>query len=145
MEQFLEFKKISKAFPGVQALDNVSFRADGGRVCALMGENGAGKSTLLKILSGDLQPDEGHVCINGEVKSFASPYQSIKSSISVILRTPLMPAMSVMETYSDDLTKTGLVYQAAVAPEDTGNNRCFRATDKADRYGTLVGRTSADD
>ena len=63
MEHFLEFTNISKAFPGVQALDNVSFRADGGRVCALMGENGAGKSTLLKILSGDLRPDEGHVSI----------------------------------------------------------------------------------
>ncbi len=53
----------------MQALDNVSFRAEGGRVCALMGENGAGKSTLLKILSGDLQPDKGHVCISGKVKS----------------------------------------------------------------------------
>jgi L-arabinose transport system ATP-binding protein len=110
LEQFLEFKNISKAFPGVQALDNVSFRADGGRVCALMGENGAGKSTLLKILSGDLQPDEGHVRINGEVKSFASPYQSIKSSISVIYQErQLMPAMSVMENiFLDDLHENRL-------------------------------------
>ena len=105
VEHFLEFTNISKAFPGVQALDNVSFRADGGRVCALMGENGAGKSTLLKILSGDLRPDEGYVCINGEVKSFASPYQSIKSSISVIYQErQLITAMSVMENiFLDDL------------------------------------------
>ncbi len=104
MQQFLEFT-ISKAFPGVQALDNVSFRADGGRVCALMGENGAGKSTLLKILSGDLKPDEGHVGINGEVKSFASPDQAIKSSISVIYQErQLVNAMSVTENiFLDDL------------------------------------------
>ena len=110
VEHFLEFINISKAFPGVKALDNVSFRADGGRVCALMGENGAGKSTLLKILSGDLWPDEGHVCINGEVKSFASPYQSIKSSISVIYQErQLITAMSVMENiFLDDLHENRL-------------------------------------
>ena len=84
MEQYVEFNSLGKAFPGVQALKDVSFRVDGGKVCALLGENGAGKSTLLKILSGDLQPDEGHVSINGEVQKFASPYQSIKASISVI-------------------------------------------------------------
>jgi len=105
MDKFLEFTNISKAFPGVQALNNVSFRADGGRVCALMGENGAGKSTLLKILSGDLQPDKGHISINGVVKSFSSPYQSIKSSISIIYQErQLVSAMSVMENvFLDDL------------------------------------------
>ena len=49
MEATLSFEHISKYFPGVQALSNVSFSASGGRVLALMGENGAGKSTLLKI------------------------------------------------------------------------------------------------
>ena len=57
MDNYLEFTGIGKSFPGVRALDDVSFRADGGKVVALLGENGAGKSTLLKILSGDLQPD----------------------------------------------------------------------------------------
>jgi len=105
MDKFLEFTNISKAFPGVQALNNVSFRVEGGRVCALMGENGAGKSTLLKILSGDLQPDKGHISLSGAVKSFSSPYQSIKSSISIIYQErQLVSAMSVMENvFLDDL------------------------------------------
>ena len=57
MPQTLEFSEISKVFPGVRALDNVSLRAEGGRVLAMIGENGAGKSTLLKIIAGDLRTD----------------------------------------------------------------------------------------
>ena len=53
MNGVLEFKGISKYFPGVKALDDVSFKAYGGEVLAFLGENGAGKSTLLKILNGD--------------------------------------------------------------------------------------------
>jgi len=52
-ENILEFSEISKYFPGVKALDNVSFTARSGEVLAFLGENGAGKSTLLKILNGD--------------------------------------------------------------------------------------------
>ena len=59
MEKSLEFRDISKTFPGVRALNGISFKAKGGQVLALLGENGAGKSTLLKIMSGDLQADEG--------------------------------------------------------------------------------------
>ena len=54
MAKTLEFRGIGKSYPGVRALDNVNFKAEGGKVLALLGENGAGKSTLLKILSGDL-------------------------------------------------------------------------------------------
>ncbi|MDR3278719.1 MAG: ATP-binding cassette domain-containing protein, partial [Oscillospiraceae bacterium] len=98
MEQYLQFSNIGKAFPGVQALKDVSFRAAGGRVLALLGENGAGKSTLLKIMSGDLQADEGEVTLNGEKMSFASPFHAIKAGVSVIYQErQLIPAMSVME------------------------------------------------
>ena len=105
MEQFVEFTNLSKAFPGVQALDNVSFHAVSGRVCALMGENGAGKSTLLKILSGDLRPDEGSIKINNNEVQFSSPYQAIKASISVIYQErQLVPEMNVMENvFLEDL------------------------------------------
>lgn len=116
MEQILEFKNISKAFPGVQALNDVSFQVGGGKVTALMGENGAGKSTLLKILSGDVLPDTGHVCINGVAQSFASPYQSLKASISVIYQErQLVNAMNVMENvFLEDLpgNKFGVINKA---------------------------------
>jgi L-arabinose transport system ATP-binding protein len=98
VEQYLEFSNIGKAFPGVQALKDVSFRVQGGQVLALLGENGAGKSTLLKIMSGDLQADEGEISLCGEKVSFASPYDAIKKGISVIYQErQLIPAMTVME------------------------------------------------
>ena len=61
MPAYLQFSGITKTFPGVKALDRVSFSADAGKVHGLLGENGAGKSTLLKILSGEYQPNQGEL------------------------------------------------------------------------------------
>ena len=98
MNHSLEFDGIGKAYPGVQALKDVSFHADSGEILALLGENGAGKSTLLKILSGDIIPDEGFIRINGVEQKFASPFQAIKAGISVIYQErQLVPAMSIAE------------------------------------------------
>jgi ribose transport system ATP-binding protein len=65
-EVALEVRSVSKAFPGVQALDHVSFEVRENEIVGLVGENGAGKSTLLKILIGVYQPDEGEVLVGGE-------------------------------------------------------------------------------
>ncbi|MDR1329101.1 MAG: sugar ABC transporter ATP-binding protein [Oscillospiraceae bacterium] len=98
MDQYLEFSGISKSYPGVKALSEISFRAEGGKVLALLGENGAGKSTLLKIMSGDQRADEGAVSLNGETVILSSPAQAIKAGISVIYQErQLIPSMSVME------------------------------------------------
>ena len=98
MERLLEFSGISKSFPGVRALDDVSFRAQGGQVLALLGENGAGKSTLLKILAGDLRADSGAFTLNGEVQHYAEPFDAINAGVSVIYQErQMIPAMSVME------------------------------------------------
>ncbi len=84
MESVLEFKHISKYFPGVKALDDICFKAYGGEVLAFLGENGAGKSTLLKVLNGDYKPDAGEYLLNGEQKHFHSPHEAIEEGISVI-------------------------------------------------------------
>ena len=69
----LEMRNISKSFPGVKALDQVSFRVKPGSVHALMGENGAGKSTLMKCLFGIYIEDEGEILINGKEMKFPNP------------------------------------------------------------------------
>lgn len=84
MQDVLEFKHISKYFPGVKALDDICFKAYGGEVLAFLGENGAGKSTLLKVLNGDYQPNKGEYLLNGEQKHFHSPHEAIEEGISVI-------------------------------------------------------------
>lgn len=80
----LEFQHICKYFPGVKALDDVSFQARAGEVLAFLGENGAGKSTLLKVLNGDYQPTSGKYLLDGVEKHFQSPHEAIEEGISVI-------------------------------------------------------------
>jgi ribose transport system ATP-binding protein len=75
---------ISKHFPGVQALSDVSIDFYPGEVHALLGENGAGKSTLIKILSGVYTPTEGEVVLDGEPVCFVSPKQALDAGIAVI-------------------------------------------------------------
>ncbi len=75
---------ITKRFPGVLALDSVTFTLDTGEVHALVGENGAGKSTLIKILSGVHRPDSGKIILDGEEVSFHSPVDARNKGISVI-------------------------------------------------------------
>lgn len=96
--RFLEFENISKRFPGVQALDNISFGIQEGIVHALVGENGAGKSTLLKILSGLYKPDKGTVSLNNVPFNFQSTTDAIKAGIAVIYQElNLVPEMTVAE------------------------------------------------
>lgn len=84
MEHSVEFRHITKYFPGVKALDDVSFKALGGEVLAFVGENGAGKSTLLKTLNGDYQATSGQYLLDGKEAHFASPHEAIEAGVSVI-------------------------------------------------------------
>lgn len=98
MGNTLEFRNITKYFPGVKALDNVSFTAHSGEVLAFLGENGAGKSTLLKTLNGDYQPTSGQYLINGEEMHFQSPHEAIEAGISIIYQErQLLMELSVAE------------------------------------------------
>lgn len=98
MDNVLEFRNITKYFPGVKALDNVSFKVKSGEVLAFLGENGAGKSTLLKTLNGDYQPTSGEYLLNGEVKHFNNPKEAIDEGISVIYQErQILMELSVAE------------------------------------------------
>lgn len=80
----LEVRNITREFPGVKALDDVSVQFERGEIHALMGENGAGKSTLMKIITGIYRPDLGSVWIDGEKLTLRSYKDSIDCNISMV-------------------------------------------------------------
>ncbi len=80
----LEMKEITKTFPGVVALDRVSFNLKENEIHALLGENGAGKSTLIKILGGIYKPDSGEIILNGKKVEFSSPLDAKRHGIAII-------------------------------------------------------------
>ena len=94
----LAFADVGKSFPGVVALDGVSFTVAAGEVRALVGENGAGKSTLLKILSGQYQPDRGTLAIDGVACRFDRPRAAQDAGVaSIHQELQLVPDLSVAE------------------------------------------------
>jgi L-arabinose transport system ATP-binding protein len=103
--QLLTLAGVTKSFPGVVALDNVSFELKPGTVTALLGENGAGKSTLLKVLGGDYQPDEGEISLGGRVVRFRTPADAHAAGVRVIAQEPdIVPYTTVAENiYIGDL------------------------------------------
>jgi L-arabinose transport system ATP-binding protein len=97
-KSFLQFDTISKRFPGVQALDEVTFAVAEASVHGLVGENGAGKSTLLKTLSGYESPDDGLITLADQTQAFHSPARAIEAGIAVIYQElNNVPEMSVAE------------------------------------------------
>lgn len=99
-DYILEMKNITKEFPGVKALKNVSFKVKRGEIHALVGENGAGKSTLMKVLSG-VHPQgsyTGDIILNGEKQVYNNIKESEKSGIAIIYQElALVKEMSIAE------------------------------------------------
>ncbi|WP_119393136.1 sugar ABC transporter ATP-binding protein [Phyllobacteriaceae bacterium SYSU D60012] len=97
-DPILTLSGISKRFPGVRALHDVSLALKPGRVTAIIGENGAGKSTIVKILTGIYRPDEGEIRVRGEARSFASPRDAWAAGIAAIQQeTVMFDELSVAE------------------------------------------------
>ena len=94
----LEVRRVTKRFPGVLALNDVSFALRPGETHALVGENGAGKSTLIKVITGVYRPDEGQILFQGEEVSFAEPRESQEAGISTLYQhVNLIPLLRVAE------------------------------------------------
>jgi len=97
-EILMEVKSVSKSFPGVLALNNVSFHINKGEILALLGENGAGKSTLIKIISGVYQPDKGSIIFENESFREYSISNSKRKGIETMYQEPtLAPDLTVAE------------------------------------------------
>src|SRR5260370_37740288 len=118
----LTLRNVTKTFPGVRALDDVSFDVWPGEVHALLGENGAGKSTLIKIISGVYPPGSGEMQVNGKAVHFAHPREAQAQGIATIYQEfSLYPELSVAENiFSGNMPSkfSGLVLDWARAARD---------------------------
>ena len=125
----LSIERVSKFFPSVRALDDVSMEFSPGEIHALMGENGAGKSTLIKIITGVHRPDAGGIKLDGAAVSFGSPRDALAAGISAVHQERnLIPRFSVGENILLEHLplKNGLVDYAAI------NKRSREALDLLD-------------
>ena len=131
MSALIAYAQVGKVFPGVVALDGVSFSVAGGEVRALMGENGAGKSTLLKILAGEYRPDSGGLLVEGQPVTFTGPRDSQAAGIAIIHQElHLAPDLSVTENLLLGMmpTRMGIIDRRAAR----------------DRAGTILARLGED-
>lgn len=97
-EKYIEFRHISKEFPGVKALNDINFTIKQGETHAILGENGAGKSTLLNILHGIYHPTDGELMIDGEKVSFDTANDAIKYGIAKVHQEiNMVPEMTVAQ------------------------------------------------
>lgn len=113
MEDYvLQMNHITKLFPGVKALDDVTFDVRRGEVHALVGENGAGKSTLMKVLSGEYTDYSGELILNGEKVSFKGIKESEAAGIAIIHQElGLIQTLTVCENIflGDEVCQSGLI------------------------------------
>jgi len=97
-EELFRMENISKSFPGVKALDKVSFSVNRGEVHGLVGENGAGKSTLMKIMSGVYHEDEGDIYIENKKVKIDTPKKAHELGVSIIYQEfTLCPHLTVAD------------------------------------------------
>ena len=130
----IEIRNISKSFPGVKALSDVSLSIEEGEVHAIVGENGAGKSTLMKILGGMYQADSGEIFIRGEKQEIHSIQDAMKAGVSVIYQElNLMPELTVAE----NIFASGLPVHGVVLDIRTMNARAQELIKPTDMVGML--------
>ena len=96
--ELLTIERVSKTFPGVRALEDVSFDLERGEIHAVVGQNGAGKSTLMNILAGIVRPDSGRILLDGKEVEIANPARGQQLGISIVHQElSVFPSRSVAE------------------------------------------------
>jgi len=94
----VEMVNIVKVFPGVRALDSVSFSVQQGEIHALLGKNGAGKSTLMHVLTGLYTPDSGTIRIRGEIHENLNTAKAKQAGIALVAQhAKFVPGLSIAE------------------------------------------------
>jgi len=122
----LSIKDVSKAFPGVKALDRVSLEVHGGVVHGIVGENGAGKSTLMKILSGVYEKDSGEITFEGRTIERTTPVESMNMGLAIIYQElNLVNTMTVGENvflgrFSESGGRSGVHAKARILLDSIG-------------------------
>jgi simple sugar transport system ATP-binding protein len=111
MPNLLQLQHIRKTFPGVVALDDVSFSIARGEIHTLLGENGAGKSTLMNVLTGFYAPEHGSILLDGQPVHFGSPRESLAKGIGMVYQHfMLVPAHTVLENILVALQNVPLLF-----------------------------------
>jgi len=115
----LELAHISKSFPGVKALDDVSLSVRPGEVVGIIGENGAGKSTVLKILNGIYQPDAGEIRIGGNKVEIKTPRAAFNLGLAMVFQEQsVLPTLTVAENIflgrEEEFLRLGFISKAAM-------------------------------
>ncbi|WP_413452533.1 sugar ABC transporter ATP-binding protein [Georgenia phoenicis] len=108
----LQVRGLTKSFPGVKALEDVSFEAYPGEVHTLLGENGAGKSTLLKTVFGIQRPDSGEIRVDGAAVSFARPADAMRAGIAMVHQElSLVPQLTAVQNLvlGRERTRAGVI------------------------------------
>ena len=125
----LEARGVSKVFPGIRALDDVSFALRAGEVHAVVGENGAGKSTLMQILAGVYRPDGGELRVDGAPAAFANRRDAEAAGISIVFQElSLVPQLSIAENVfagRQPANRLGLIDRGRMEAETTALIRPF--------------------
>lgn len=132
MSLVLEFRGITKSFPGVLANDAVDMDVEAGHIHAVVGENGAGKTTLMSILFGLYPADSGEILVNGEPAGFTSALEAIRAGLGMVHQAfRLFPTLSVADNvvFREEPTRRGMIDRAAAVE---------RVGALAERYGLAV-------
>ena len=115
--EVLELKHITKQYPGVTALDDVSISFKKGEVHALIGENGAGKSTFIKTIAGAIQPTSGEIVINGKSYDRLTPAQALDLGVAVVYQELIQfEAMTVMDNLFMDMKDVKGLFRERYCP-----------------------------